>query len=234
MEKSYNERLFNKRQWRGKLHLARYDWLQKWVAQLVPNCQNAIELGCFDAKTLHYLPTSIQHYVGYDANWENGLDEGRQKWKNEPNVQLIEAHTAAAFNPSLQYFDISICMETLEHLPLVELDNYLMKLAASTKQYCFVTIPNERGFLMVLKYVFKKYILRHTPEVYTFRELWYALIGKIDKIERIEGGHKGFDYQQLIKQLGSHFEVVAIEGIPFKWLPLSWSFTVGIVLKQRT
>jgi len=39
-------------------------------------------LGCFDAKTLDFLPNQINLYQGFDANWENGLDHAKEKYKN--------------------------------------------------------------------------------------------------------------------------------------------------------
>jgi len=230
MPQSYNDRLFNNKTIRSKLHYARYYWLEKKLMQYSPEYKSVIELGCYDGKTLNFLNQNIS-YTGYDANWEGGLDIAKSK--NLANAKFISSETISEFNPDRIQYDISICMETLEHLPIIELDNYIKILHESTKQYCFITIPNEQGLILVAKYFTKKYIIRNVTEAYSIKDLYNGFIGRTDRIKRNEGGHKGFDYNNMIESLSSQFQLIEINGIPFQKLSAKMNFSIGIVLKKK-
>ncbi len=230
-KKSYNDRLFSSGL-RGYFHEARFRWLHEAMQRLKVQPGSVIELGCFDGKTIRYLPFAPSVYVGYDANWEGGLDEAFLIWKEHPAYTFIKSSDLNDFNPSHQVFDYSIAMETLEHLPVADLNGYLQMLAAATRQYCFITLPNETGIVFLLKHL-AKLAKRKVDEPYTLKEAWYATLGKQHKVKRTEGGHKGFDYRQLLRLLQMHFEVVEITKLPFASLPLFLNFTIGIVVKKR-
>ncbi len=229
----YNTRLFNKKKIRGRLHLSRYYWLQKKVFDYCPQLNSVIELGCFDGKTLDFLPNTNFYYEGYDANWEGGLDLGRENLKERGNCELFFCDNVQLFQPKRSQFDISICMETLEHLPLEQLEPYIQQLAKYTGKYCFVTIPNEGGIVFLTKYFIKKVILRSVPEPYTTKEILLTVAGKMTRVKRNEGGHKGFDYKETVELLSKYFSVESVEGIPFRYLSRKLNFTIGIVLKRK-
>lgn len=228
--KEYNERLFSGGI-RGFFHEARFKWLYNEMKRLNVEGGSVIELGCFDGKTINYLPFKPACYAGYDANWEGGLDAGIKIWKNEPSYQFKFCDNPALFNPEKEVFDICIAMETLEHLYLSQLEEFLQRIASSTKSYSFFTVPNEQGLLFFLKYLVKATALK-VDEPYKPLELLYALLGKQENVKRNEGGHKGFAYQRLIRQLQKYFDIVSVKGIPFQHMPLSCNFTIGIIAKK--
>jgi hypothetical protein len=230
-KKEYNQRLF-KSGWRKYLHESRYLWLHSKMKEFNVVSPSILELGCFDAKTIDYLPLGFRKYVGYDANWEGGLVAGKQRWKDNPNVRLIESHQLQDFNSSQEKYDCAIAMETLEHLPLDELESYIAKIASATKRYFFVSVPYEKGFPLLLKYLFKSACF-NVDEHYRLIELFHALKGDLSKVERIEGGHKGFDHLKLIRLLSKYFEIIEVTGLPFHSLPLSMNFSVAILAKAR-
>ena len=193
---------------------------------------SVLELGCFDGKAIEFL-NNPKKYVGYDANWENGLDLAKEKWKDSSNYTFFEADTPKGFNPENEKFDISVCQETMEHLYSADLREYIQILANSTKQYCFISVPNEQGLFFLIKYLLKR-VTQGKGEEYSFKELIYATLGRTDKVTRVEGGHKGFDYKKLIKLLSEYWEVVEVKGIPFSFLPKSFNFTICILLKSKT
>jgi 2-polyprenyl-3-methyl-5-hydroxy-6-metoxy-1,4-benzoquinol methylase len=228
----YNARLFEKRGIRSFFHNSRFKWLFEESQRLNINKGSILELGCFDGKTINYMPFVPKEYVGYDANWEGGLDEAEKLWKHNPEYKFKFCDSPALFNPTNELFDYCISMETLEHLPLAYSDEFLQKLASSTKTYGFFSIPNEQGILCVLKYLIKITFLT-TYETYSLKELWFAFIGHPEKVKRNEGLHKGFSYKQQIRELQRYFDIVSVKGIPFKHLPLSLNFTIGIVVKKK-
>jgi len=115
LEKSYNDRLF-KSGIRKKLHMGRYEWLIQQIEKYDCHKDTMLELGCFDAKTLDFLPQKPNYYRGYDANWENGLDIGRKKWAGHSNIDLFECQNADEMEVGKSSFDISVCLETMEHI----------------------------------------------------------------------------------------------------------------------
>lgn len=94
---SYNERLFG-----GgigsRLHYARFHWLHQSLDRLNCRPSSVLELGCFDAKTIHFLPVLPERYVGLDANWEGGLDLAKTTWCDARFEFCEQANTR--FRPS--------------------------------------------------------------------------------------------------------------------------------------
>lgn len=233
MKKGYNERLFNKSSIRGRLHFARYYWLKQKINNYCPQVKTILELGCFDGKTIDFLPDHIAYYEGYDANWEYGLDRALEKYDGMKRYHFSPSSSIETFVPKQNAFDISICMETLEHLQIQDLETYIHRLRNATKEFCFVTVPNEKGLMLLIKYFTKKYVLRNITENYTTKELCHGFFGNTKLIERIEGGHKGFDYTELISLLEKYFFIEEVNGIPINMFPKQLSFTIGVVLKKK-
>lgn len=229
--KTYNERLFSPGL-RGFFHNARFRWLYNSFKKLNIDQGTVIEVGCNDGRSLKYLSFKPSGYVGYDADWEGGFEDALRDWSAFPEYKFVKSETPSSFNSNNEVFDYGLAMETLEHLPTAMLDDYLKKLAIATKQYAFFTVPNERGFIFFIKYFFKKFFLSQR-EPFTNEEIWYALTGKMDRVERTETGHKGFDYKKLINDIRKYFDIVEVSGIPFSFLPVSLSFTIGIIVKPR-
>lgn len=229
--KTYNERLFSPGL-RGFFHTARFRWLHASIKKMNVTGGSVIELGCNDGRSLKYLPFEPSIYKGYDADWEGGFEDAAKDWKDKPQYHFVLSEHPTSFNAEQLKFNLSISMETLEHLPANVLPAYISKLHAATKEYGFFSFPNERGMVFLMKYYFKKIFISQR-EPYTKGEIWNAFIGRMDKVERNETGHKGFDYKNLIRKLEQHFEIVELKGIPFSYLPASLSFTLGVIVKPK-
>lgn len=230
-KQAYNDRLFNSG-WRRYFHEARFRWLRRKMAELHLLDPSVIEIGCFDGKTADYFPGTFRRYVGYDADWEGGLTIGKLRWQHDARVSLHFCESPESFNPSNEQFDCSIAQETLEHLPTNELESYLSRLAVATRQYCFISVPNESGPPFIAKYLFK-WLRRTIDEPYSWREWWYAATGRPARVQRVERGHKGFDHAQFLLELTRYFDVISIEGIPLSFLPLRCNFSIGIVARPK-
>lgn len=225
----YNERLFSSGL-RKMLHLARFRWLAQSIEEQECHYQSVIELGCFDGKVIDFLPVRPILYHGFDANWEGGLDLAKQKWNDEPNFTFNYCCAPGDMDIAGNQFDIAVCMETLEHIPPNLVEDYLDKLAEVTKQYVFVTVPNEKGVVFFLKHLVQKAFLKAHP--YTFREFINETLGRVNKVERSQ--HKGFDYQVIIQMMSTRFDIIHIQGIPFRLLPTWLNFSVGIIGSPKT
>jgi 2-polyprenyl-3-methyl-5-hydroxy-6-metoxy-1,4-benzoquinol methylase len=228
-EAGYNERLFTNGI-RGKLHSARFEWLARSLLRLECAYPKVLELGCYDGKVIDYLPEKPTSYLGLDANWEGGLDIAEDKWKNQSNYMFRQCTTPEQMGIIGKQYDISICMETLEHIPPQMVAPYLEKLAKVTKEYIFITVPNEIGMVFFFKHIAKK-LFFGDAESYTVSEFINETLGNTDKVKRID--HKGFNYKQLITQMSDYFDIVEISGFPLAFAPTSLNFSIGIIGKSK-
>lgn len=227
-DNGYNERLFSKG-FRARVHLARFVWLRKMVGQFQPGKPlRVVELGCFDGRSIDWLPAKPALYDGYDANWEGGMDIGREHYRNDPSIRFHECSSPSAMTVDSDGYDIGISLETMEHVPPEMVDDYLNVVAGAVKGAVFFTVPNEIGLPFAAKMAAKKLIYRDSrDEPYTFGEFWNEVFGNTIKVHRSE--HKGFDYRHFVGQVSQYFDVKQVTGVPNTWLTPAMSFTVGIV-----
>ena len=229
MKSSYNDRLFNN-PFRRKIHLARFHWLKKIIQIYCPKYLTIFELGCHDSKSLLFLPYLPLEYLGVDADWEGGLNIAKKKYKEIDEYKFLKSKNIQDFPILKNKFDLVICLETLEHLPPEDLERYLLKLSNLIKEYFIITVPNEIGFIFLIKYLIKL-ILNLNPDKYSILEIYYQFIGKVEEVKR--NNHKGFSWLKLVEILEKHFEIVKIEGIPFSFFPKFLNFGIGIILKNK-
>lgn len=222
----YNQRLFSGglRKW---IHEARFHWLNASLHKLNCSPESVLELGCYDAKTIQFLPLKPQRYVGLDANWEKGLDIARQRWQAEPAYEFLYCRKPDDVVLT-GLFDISVCMETLEHVPVEMVSPYLSMLANHTRSYTFITVPIEKGLVFAVKHLVKQ-IANMEAEPYSLAEYFYAAAGRLDKVRRRE--HKGFDYSLFIQSMAGYFKILDVSPYPLSFLPESLGFGVGIIGK---
>jgi cyclopropane fatty-acyl-phospholipid synthase-like methyltransferase len=230
IEKGYNERLFSGgfRKW---LHEARFIWLQRKCRELNLAHATVIELGCFDARSINYLPSRPTRYYGFDANWEGGLDSAREIWRSHDRY-VFKIATVPQHLDADGRVDLALSLETLEHIPPALVDGYfkrISELITSTGAF-IATVPNEKGPIFLAKYVAKKFIT-DGRETYSLMEVVNATIGRMSHVARSD--HKGFDWAQLRSQLSSHFDVIEVEGVQFPRLPLWANAQIGFLMRPR-
>jgi hypothetical protein len=228
----YNERLFTKGI-RSQIHLARFAWLRKMVGNISPDQPlRIIELGCFDGRSIDWLPCEPAFYDGFDANWEGGLEIGKRRFESNPKIHFHQCSNPSEIVPAEAGYDIGISLETVEHIPPEMLEGYLDVFFQSVKTAVFFSVPNEIGIPFLSKYLAKKIIYRDSKdEPYSFSEVWAETFGQTRNVHRNE--HKGFNYHSFIDQLQNKFIIQAVTGVPYYWLPTSFSFTVGIVARPK-
>lgn len=225
----YNQRLFSGN-WRSRIHLSRFHWLAAALRRLQLAPARIIELGCFDGKTIELLDQPPACYLGLDANWEGGLDAGKRRFSDRPNVEMRLCRKPCDIPTPAVPFNVGICMETLEHLPAEIVEPYLLRLSQVVNGYLFITVPVERGPVFLLKHGTKR-LLRMQDDRFSRREFFDSVLGRMERVERRE--HKGFDDRALVRAVRQYFNVVSIAGI-FPGLPIhSLNLTIGIIAKTR-
>jgi len=188
-------------------------------------------LGCYDGKTIEFLDCPPETYLGLDANWEGGLDSGREKWKGVSNIEMRLCRNPEDIPSPPTPYNVGICMETLEHVPPDIVDPYLQRLSEVIKGHIFVTVPIERGLIFLLKHGFKK-ILGMKDSSFRKGEVFNSIIGRLDRVTRHE--HKGFDDRILVRQIENYFDIVSVSGV-FPGVPIiGLNLTIGIVARTRT
>lgn len=222
----YNARLFSGGI-RGYLHSSRFIWAKKIIDRLRP--ESVIELGCFDGRLLDYIKP--HSYVGLDAGWEGGIDSAIERYRDIPAFHFYKSSMPAdlaRFDSGT--IDLGVALETLEHIPPHMLDDYLRELSRIVSGHVVFSVPNEKGVVFLGKWIVKSILLRDDDgEKYKISEVLFATIGMTSKVRRDE--HKGFDYEKLIDQIGTYFDIEAVSGVPFGFPFLS--FSVGIIAKSK-
>lgn len=218
---------------RRKFHEARYIWLSKNIRKHVPNVTYALELGCFDGKSVEYLPPDFKEYHGFDANWEGGFDSAKSKNKDK-RVTFDFCSKPTQLKVS-QNTNVFICLEALEHLEHATLIGYLDKLKSELPEGCriFVSVPNEIGLIFLAKRFAKLFFFKdHVPTKYSLKEFLLQFLGQTNYVKH-EYGHKGFHWKKLVKLLSSRFDLISVEGIHFPLLPTFLNASIAIILVQR-
>ena len=229
-EAGYNERLFSGGI-RGRLHGARFLWLAESLRKVQAPCASVLELGCFDGRSISHLPRLPETYLGLDANWEGGVDLGRDRWRSKPGIRFEYCRTPSELREQVEgrTFDTSLCLETLEHVAPDLVAPYVEEIARVTTGHLVVTVPNEKGPVFLGKYVTKRLFGDYFP--YRPIEVLGATMGRMDLVQRDD--HKGFDYDAIVRLIGSHFDLVEVSPYPFRRLPRWTGFGVGIIARTR-
>jgi 2-polyprenyl-3-methyl-5-hydroxy-6-metoxy-1,4-benzoquinol methylase len=153
------------------------------------------------------------------------------RWDGVPGVSFCEACTPDEMVlDNTDVFEIAVAMETLEHVPPEMVDDFLSKIAKHLNGLFFVTVPNEKGVVFLLKWLVKRLLSKDAPN-YRFAELVNATFGRMELVVRDE--HKGFDYKSLLRNINDQFDVIEVGGFPFGFLPASLCFGIGIVAKTN-
>ena len=229
-ETGYNERLFEGGG-RRRFHLARFEWVKGALSRVSALCDSVLELGCFDGRAVDYLPRTPGFYLGLDANWERGLEVGTAKYARDQRFEFRRCTTPNELRASCKgrLFDTALCLETLEHVPVSMLEDYVRSISEVVTGHIAVTVPNEKGLVFLAKYVVKR-ACRVAP-TYRGAEIMWATLGRMSSLARNE--HKGFDYESVIAAVSRYFEVLEVTGYPFRSLPRSTGFGVGILARAR-
>lgn len=226
----YNKHLFGNPVSRF-FHISRFKWLRSSIEKYAPACEDVLELGCFDGRSYDYIARKPKYYRGLDANWAGALDATQARFSESPDVVFKYSNSIDDFRKEAP-FDVFICMETMEHIDPRQLPTYISTIAEKLDGTAFITVPNETGAVFALKNAAKMALGSSRP--YSYRDFVNHVRGRTWKISNPKGGgHRGFSYDYLLKILAIYFDLISVEGLPFRGMPLSMNTTIAIVARSR-
>lgn len=223
---TYDQRLFRSGL-RKYIHESRFRWLKTQTKYLKKknskNNLSVIEIGCFNCRSLKYLSFVPSKYCGLDAGWEGGIEEASKAY---PNYNIKKSTDPSDINGK---WDLSLALETLEHLPRpLVLEEYLKRLANHSKTL-IATVPMEIGPLFLVKFLYK-ILIQGDSYPHTFLEVLNQSLGRCHLVTQDE--HQGFDYRELVKLIDKYFKIEKIEGIN-SIFPKFANTQIGIVAHSR-
>jgi len=216
---------------RSLYHMSRYRWLANEVRKTGIGSPRIIELGCFDAKTISFLHVHPSYYLGLDANWEGGLDQGKRLWASDPTVELRECRSPDDI-PDRGTFDIGICMETLEHMSYEMAEAYIGKLSTIISGKLLIAAPHEYGPVFLAKHAIKSLMGWRDAQSYSPREYLLLSLGLTSRVPHCD--HKGYDDRRTAETAAKFFALEKFAGIFPPFLPRSLCLSSGIVAKAST
>lgn len=107
-------------------------------------------------KLIGFLPAEPDRYVGFDANWEGGLDLAQDKWVGHSYLVFKEMTTPDQINlRANERFDTAVSMETLEHIPPALIDRS-GKDRSPSGRLLLHHVTNEKGPLFLAEWTAKR------------------------------------------------------------------------------
>lgn len=163
--------------------------------------------------------------VAYDPNPDGieGLEEQLSK------LAFPATATTDLSSISGQRFDLILCLEVLEHMPLPERFKFYRLCAEQLNPggRCLIDVPVEVGPSLLVKHLGRVF-LKARPSEYGARELAAIVLGATafdparfdpDDTSTWIQNHKGFDYRLFAKELRAHFAVEEVFATPLDRLP---------------
>jgi len=222
-------------------HTRRFEWLRSKIASLKKHQISVLELGCNDARSVSYIPIPIERYVGFDAGWRSGWRNGKaygfeaacQRFRDVPQFEFHRSEHLPDLENVPATFDVAVVLETFEYLEPAILEAYVALLSRKLKHGgCILsTMPNEKGFPLLLKVIGSK-LSGVARSEYTASQFWNAFLGRMGKVPRGIHGRKGFDYAAMAKMMGRHFSHIHLESIEPANAPLWLGLNVGLVASK--
>ena len=236
------DRAYSFRWFYSRHHAQRFEWMRKQIASRQKQSISILELGCYDARSLGFVPVNVHRYVGLDAGWQSGwngetpygLEAGRVRLKNNENFEVRTSNSPRDIEQMTETFDVALVLETFEYLEPAALEAYIAALAGRVRDTGFLltTMPNEKGVPLLVKALTAKLAGIHRSE-YTAAQFIHALMGRMNRVPRGIRGRKGFDYSQVARVLAKYFPFLELEGVGLMKLSPHLSTNIGIVASKN-
>ncbi len=192
-----------------------------------------LDIGCAYGKLFGILDSRFNiNYIGIEPSKDFVL-VAKKHWGDKKNFTIFNDYAQNVL-PSIKDVDIVISLETLEHIP----ENVCVRVVELVKKInpklFLVSVPVEIGPSIWMKNIFSILSGYSRHKEYTWKETFYAGLGKLDKLPPHGTGHKGFDYRWLAQTIRHNFSIIKIKKSPISFLSAYFSISVFFVAKVRT
>ena len=218
-------------------HTRRFEWLRGKIAALQKQTISVLELGCNDGRSISYMPVPIERYVGLDAGWRSGWNNGRaygleaalQRFRGLPHFEFHRSQHFQDLENIQGGFDVAVVLETFEYLEPSKLEAYVNQLSKKLKDGgCILcTMPNEKGLPLLFKVIGSK-LSRVPRSEYTLLQFWNAFIGRMNRVPRGVHGRRGFDYAAVARVMSRYFSHIQIESVEPANMTLLMGLNIGL------
>jgi len=218
------------------LHSYRYKNILKVFEELsVSNDGNPIrvvEIGCAHAKLYSLLNDRFEiDYIGIEPNTVF-VKAAEERYQIQPNFKIIHDAAEKQLN-KITDVDIVVALETFEHIPEHIVVRIVEEVAKIQPKLLVCSVPVEIGPAIWIKNLGSLVTgyMRHTE--YTWKETFWAGLGKLDKLPPHGTGHKGFDWRWLAQTIRHNMRIKEIRRFPFGLFPAWLSTSVFFIVEPR-
>ena len=195
--------------------------------------QNVIDIGCADGILLPTLSKNYKKVYAIDIQTDFFPYILKYKLKN----LILKKMDVQKMNFKDGFFDLSLCLETLEHVKNPEKAIQEIKRVLKKDGIGIISVPIEIGGSLLLKQS-GRLLLGYGLDYeggYTLRELFNAsILKKPNKVWHQEHlGHRGFDYRDIMGYLQDHgLKILRIQYLPLNIFGDSLAYRVIIKFKK--
>ena len=216
------------------LHSVRYRNLAALV-KLIANKNESIkvvDIGCGVAKSFQVIGETCSNfsYIGVEPMREF-YDLARLRYGDCDNFQIIcdgIENTMFVFEDA----DLIIGLESFEHIPESLVVRIVEEIGTSDFKILYITVPNEIGPAIFIKNVGSFLMGYHRYKEYSWRETLSAAFYNLDKVERHDTGHIGFDWRWLAQTIRQNCQIDRITTSPAQFIPRCISPSIGFICRN--
>lgn len=129
--------------------------------------------------------------------------------------------------------DLVIALETFEHMGETSVAQLLGRAAGAGIDTLYCTVPNEIGPAVAIKNIGSAAIGYRRHREYRWHDTFHAATYRLDKVPPHTGGHRGFDWRLLERAIRDRFDIEAVHGSPYDWVPRAVSPSIGFLCRPR-
>ena len=214
------------------LHQTRFRNLEKLIIQASIEKKGKlkiVDVGCGPAsafKTIEQQGIAFD-YIGVELR-RDFCDIANDRFRQFKNFKIICDSIENHFDKFTDV-DVIIGLESFEHIPEPLVVRTIEAISKASFMYLYITVPNEVGPAILVKNIGSALMGYERYKEYEWRETFFASIYDLDRVERHETGHKGFDWRWLAQTLRQNTTILKKTSSPANFIPKFISPSIGFI-----
>ena len=214
------------------LHQTRFRNLEKLITQasIEKNGKlKIVDVGCGPASAYKNIKQKgiAFDYIGVELR-KDFCDIANDSFSQYENFKIICDSIENHFDKFADA-DVIIGLESFEHIPEPLVVRTIEAISKVSFMYLYITVPNEVGPAIFVKNIGSALIGYERYKEYEWRETFFASIYDLDRVERHETGHKGFDWRWLAQTLRQNTTILKKTSSPANFIPKFISPSIGFI-----